>query len=400
MLKDEKSQDRNQLLTNIPFNYDGYWNFIYKVLTKFNQECSDVLVVFDGVFKHNANRRPDPDRTSSLRFIEFKASQNQLPSLFRCEFIDILRELDIGVNVARGEADPMIVRLAQDRNAYVVAADSDYHLYDLPQGYVPLKFLNLRALKGPLYQMNDVFAGMDIRGVALWASLIKYNFVALTNLQEFLSTTQAYDRKEFESWLDSTEPDEQKRHLITTEWLLLRFIQQVGSATAYNQLIQLVASDDRQKFNQIRSSYANVMPLTSIKTKNGKCLPGYLNRLFTTGNLDHTILNILISRNVLKSEQVNNPIYYQLLLPIIQIHLRSDCTSPDMDNDSQKVTYNDRSYEPLAEIKIQDLPSLNETSKMSSADRKKWLLYCVKSVLQPSVHMNEDGIHDNHLPES
>ncbi|CAF3389424.1 unnamed protein product, partial [Rotaria sp. Silwood2] len=239
MLKDEKSQDRNQLLTNIPFNYDGYWNFIYKVLTKFNQECSDVLVVFDGVFKHNANRRPDPERTSSLRFTEFKASQNQLPSLFRREFIDILRELDIGVNVARGEADPMIVRLAQDRNAYVVAADSDYHLYDLPQGYVPLKFLNLRALKGPLYQMNDVFAGMDIRGVALWASLIKYNFVALTNLQEFLSTTQAYDRKEFESWLDSTEPDEQKRHLITTEWLLLRFIQQVGSATAYNQLIQL-----------------------------------------------------------------------------------------------------------------------------------------------------------------
>ncbi|CAF4429189.1 unnamed protein product [Rotaria socialis] len=397
ILNDDKHKNRNQILTTIPFNYDGYWDYSKQVLNKFKQDCSDVLVVFDGVFKRNANRRPDPERASSLHVTEFNGYQNQLPLLFRRGFIDILRELDIGVNVARGEADPMIVRLAQDRNAYVVAADSDYHLYDLPQGYVPLYFLKLKALKGSLYQLDDVFTGMDAKGVALWASLIKYNFVKLAKLQNFLSRTLADDREKFESWLNSTEPDEQKRNLITTEWLLLRFIQHVGSSIAYTELIELIALDDRQKFDQIRSNYINVIPEASIKTKNGKALPAYLDRLFTTGNLDHTILNILISRNVLKSEQVNNAVYFQILRPIIQILLLSDCSSTELGNDSQKVTFNNQLYEPLAEIKIQDFPSLDEISKMSSADRKKWLVYCVQHALQPSINMNDDEIHDDHL---
>ncbi|MCC7159925.1 MAG: hypothetical protein IT281_10370 [Ignavibacteria bacterium] len=183
ILNGDKLQYGNQVLTATPFNYDGYWDFSKKVLNKLKQDCFEVLVVFDGVFKRNANRRPDPERASSLHVNGSNGCQNQLPLLFRRGFIDILGELDIGVNVARGEADPMIVRLAQDRKAYVVAADSDYHLYDLPLGYVPLQFLNLNSIKGSLYQLNDVFTGMDTGGVALWASLIKYNFVKLTELQ-------------------------------------------------------------------------------------------------------------------------------------------------------------------------------------------------------------------------
>ncbi|CAF4818274.1 unnamed protein product, partial [Rotaria socialis] len=34
---------------------------------------------------------------------------------------------------------------------------------------------------------------------------------------------------------------------------------------------------------------------------------------------------------------------------------------------------------------------------MSSADRKKWLVYCVQHALQPSINMNDDEIHDDHL---
>ncbi|CAM4824738.1 unnamed protein product [Rotaria magnacalcarata] len=397
ILNGDKPKTRNQVLTAIPFNYDGYWDYSKEVLNKFKQDCSHVVVVFDGVFKRNANRRPDPERASSLHVTEFNGCQSRLPLLFRHGFIDILRELDIGVIMARGEADPMIVRLAQDRNAYVVAADSDYHLYDLPQGYVPLYFLELKALKGSLYQLDDVFRGMDASGVALWASFIKYNFVELTKLHNFLSKTSANDRENFESWLNSTEPDEQKRNLITTEWLLLRFIQQVGSSIAYQQLIELIALDDREKFDQIRSSYINVKPLASFKTKNGKELAGYLDGLFITGNLDHRILNILISRNVLKSEQVNNAVYFQILRPIIQILLLSDCSSTELDNDSQKVTFNNQLYDPLAEIKIRDFPTLDEISKMSSANRKKWLAYCVQHALEPSINMNDDEIHDDHL---
>ncbi|CAF4948833.1 unnamed protein product, partial [Rotaria sp. Silwood1] len=134
--------------------------------------------------------------------------------------------MDIELYVARGEADPMIVQLAQDRGAYIVAADSDYNLYELSMGYVPLKFFNLKRLEGPLYQLKDFFTGMDARDVGLWASLIKYEFVDLKKLQEFLSTNKPHDQNEFESWLHNQSSDEQKHKLITTEWLLVRFIQE------------------------------------------------------------------------------------------------------------------------------------------------------------------------------
>ncbi|CAF1329751.1 unnamed protein product [Rotaria sordida] len=135
--------------------------------------------------------------------------------------------MDIGVYMALGEADPTIVRLAQDQKAYIVAADSDYNLYELPMGYVPLKFFDLNRLEGPLYQMNDFFTEMDASGVGLWASFIKYDLVDLTTLQAFLSINKPYDQDEFELWLNNQSSDEQKRKLITTEWLLLRFIQQL-----------------------------------------------------------------------------------------------------------------------------------------------------------------------------
>ncbi|CAF2871968.1 unnamed protein product [Rotaria sp. Silwood2] len=182
ILNEAERINRNQDLTNILFDYNGYWDYLREVLIKFKKNCSSVLVVFDGVYKQNANRRPDPQRTSSSRYADFNNKQHQLPSLFRHVFIDNLREMDLDVYVARGEADPMIVRLAQDREAYIVAADSDYNLYELPMGYVPLKFFDLKRLEGPLYQMTDFFTGMDSRGVSLWASLIKYEFVGLTKL--------------------------------------------------------------------------------------------------------------------------------------------------------------------------------------------------------------------------
>ncbi|CAF3973909.1 unnamed protein product [Rotaria sp. Silwood1] len=397
ILNEAERDNRNHDSTNTLFDYNGYWDYLREVLIKFKNNCSSVLVVFDGVYKKNANRRPDPQRTSSSRYVEFNNKQNQLPSLFRHVFIDNLREMDIELYVARGEADPMIVQLAQDRGAYIVAADSDYNLYELSMGYVPLKFFNLKRLEGPLYQLKDFFTGMDARDVGLWASLIKYEFVDLKKLQEFLSTNKPHDQNEFESWLHNQSSDEQKHKLITTEWLLVRFIQEVGSASAYRQLIKLVEIDDREKFNQIISSYTNVKPIDEIKTKTKKRLHKYLEERFITGNLDHSILNILINRNVLKSEQENNLAYYQLLLPIIQSLLIWDNEQVELKNDIEKVVFNNQLYEPLKEIKAEDFPSLDKVSKMSEVERKNWLLFCVNSALQLPIDMNENRIDDDHL---
>ena len=416
MLNDDKTKVQNQRLTNNTFGYDGYWRLLHDMFGEFKTKCSDVLVVFDGVFKRNVRRRPDPERTSSFRFADFIATQHQLPLLFGQGLIDTLKNLDIGVVFARGEADPMIVQLAYERDAYVIAEDTDYLLYNLEHGYVPLHFLNLQNLKGPLYQSNDIFQGMDAAGVALWTVIVKYDFVKMLELtvripcllnendslkddffQEILSKMHYDDQDDFEHWLKDTDPDEPKRQLITMQWSLLRFIQRFGSAAAYQRLIRLVSPDDREQFDHIRSSYIDIKPLEAIKLENHTSIPTFLDTLFITGHLDQAIINILICRYVLKREKATKPVYYRLLLPIIQILLRWRCEQTGMTSESCQVTYGNQKYTPLAEIQEADLPSLDNIPTMARGDRKKWVLRCVKFALQSPIDVNVDDIHKDHL---
>lgn len=183
VVKDDQNQPKKDQLAKTQFGYDGYRQVIFDIFSSFTKKYATVTVVFDGVYERHPRRRQDPNRESSIRFNSPNGCGNRLPSLFDNLLKCVLRDLDIELIVARGEADPMIVALAEARNAYVVAGDSDYHLYALKQGYVPLRSMRFEQLKGSLYQMDDVFEGMDARAVALWASLIGYDFVSLEDLQ-------------------------------------------------------------------------------------------------------------------------------------------------------------------------------------------------------------------------
>ena len=182
-VKDDKKLPMKNQLTKTPFGYDGYRKILYEVFSQFKNKCAGVTVVFDGVYQRHKRRRADPERTSSIRYAPLSGCGNRKPSLFKHQMNGVLKDLGIERINARGEADPMIVALAKERNAVVVAGDSDYHLYDLSQGYVPLRYLDLKQLRGPVYQMQDVFEGMSPRAVALWASLIGYDFVSLEDLK-------------------------------------------------------------------------------------------------------------------------------------------------------------------------------------------------------------------------
>jgi len=171
-----------QRLTGTPFGYDGCWKIFRETLSLFKEKCSTVVVVFDGILKSNSCRRPDPYRPCSSYFVDDE-EQERLPTLLRHEFLNILRELNIRIVVAQGEADPVIVGMAEEENAYIVANDSDYHLYQLSQGFVSLRYLNLKTLTGPNFQLADVFGQIGKAGAALWATLIANTFVSFDKLQ-------------------------------------------------------------------------------------------------------------------------------------------------------------------------------------------------------------------------
>lgn len=181
IIVDDKKKPMFQRLTGTPFGYDGCWRRFRETLSLFQNKCSTVIVVFDGFIISNPYKRDDT-RSNSLNIIDDE-EQEQPPILLRHEFLSILRELKIKIVVARGEADPLIVRMAEENKAYIIACDSDYHLYQLSKGFISLRFLNLETLIGPSFQLTDVFGRIGKAGVALWATVIANTFLTFNVIQ-------------------------------------------------------------------------------------------------------------------------------------------------------------------------------------------------------------------------
>lgn len=163
-------------LTTTKVDYDICCRTFFYALKKFKEKCAIVHVVFDGIFNRKKYKR--------VRSSEPIGSKVNLPAtLIYEEFSSILRYLQIPIHVAQGEADSLVVEMARQNYAYIVADDSDYHLYKFDRGYVPLYYFSLDTFRGRLYHIADIFYGIDENGVALWATTMAFNFIDLDALK-------------------------------------------------------------------------------------------------------------------------------------------------------------------------------------------------------------------------
>ena len=414
-VNDDRTRMKTEQVTKTPFGYEKYGNLLHEVFSQFRHKCKKVIVVFDGVYRRHRHRRSDPERMSSLRFAALNQHGTQLPSLFEDKFKSVLSELDMDVIVARGEADPMIAALAEDLNAYVVAGDSDYHLYNLKQGYVPLRFLDFEQMEGSLYQTEDIFGVVDSYAVPLWTSLIGYDFVSWDNLQvrliclhlscwlfplksfqKLFLNFEPHDAQKFHEWLESTDPDKEKRLRITNMFYLLRLIQDKGGESVHDAVIQYVPEEQLEEFNQVRRSYRRITVAQTIRTRGQKELPSYIDKLFVTGKLDRAIINVFINRKLLLFKESNNPVYFKFLLPILQLIVVWNRPDVALENCSS-IIFNGQKYNPLESINEDELPSADEMEKMPQKEKKKWLLSCVQSALGSHMIADTDRIREDQL---
>lgn len=184
IIEEDGNKDPTDRITAIKFAYDSLSKKFREYLQKFKNNCANVRIVFDGNYEAKQYRRPDPQRDSSIRF---NRNRSRLPALLHDQLMSIVRDLDIEVYIAPGEADPMIVRMARGCDAYIVARDTDYFLYGETKGYVPLDTLTFKTLEGRSYQMQDVFQDMNQESVALWATTIIYDFIKFDVLEVIIS---------------------------------------------------------------------------------------------------------------------------------------------------------------------------------------------------------------------
>ena len=140
--------------------YGGEYTEFYETVTKFFWNLRDInvepIVLLDGVdidltkaatviermerrniitFRHMHKKRYCLCRTCvngpSLLFV--------IPLFTRMVFVDVLRDLGIKFCVADGEADPDLVALANYYQCPLLAADSDFFIYNVQCGYIPFK---------------------------------------------------------------------------------------------------------------------------------------------------------------------------------------------------------------------------------------------------------------------
>ncbi|CAF1006160.1 unnamed protein product [Adineta steineri] len=394
---EDSSKSMAQRITATQFGYDGCWIEFRNNLKKFKDNCKDVYVVFDGFRKSNDHRRTDPDRHSSVRFDD---NNDNRPSLIREELMNILHQLQIMVYVVPSEADPMIVRMARERQAYIVARDVDYHLYKLDQGYVPLPHLKFDTLEGRLYHMADVFQGFTEKSVALWATIIAFDFVNFDVLEEFFSliTATAKDKKSFRKWLDGTDSDDEKRQWLTCQWNLRRYIPQVGEIEAFEKLTELVPIQHRPLFNQLIDSYITVPDQTLIRTRNNNELPLHLHKLYTVGKLDRAVIDILVTGEVLPRWQGTHLSHLRLLLPMCHILLQWDYHKDKAVDPNPTVTFRGQQYRPFELVQRENLPLLDGLVHREKKRQKAFVLGCVDFALQHQSSINWHGVQNSYLP--
>jgi hypothetical protein len=205
------------------------------------------------------------------------------------------------------------------------------------------------------------------------------------------------DRRNFRQWLDKTDADVDKREWTTTQLSVLRFIQKKDMNTAYNQLIQYVSQNDRSQFDEIMNSYINIQQEISLRTRNGNQLPPILEERFINGELDRTLIDVLINRELPVSWQNLSLVHFRLLLPICHILLKWNFQNGETASVNPTITYNGQQYNLFEMVKSEDVPLLNDVSNLLKNDQRNYVLYCIRFALQFPEIVYCNGVNEDYI---
>ncbi|KAK5890248.1 hypothetical protein CesoFtcFv8_013786 [Champsocephalus esox] len=128
-------------------------------------------------------------------------SKNILPTLVKLVFRQTLKRLDVQVAQCYGEADPEIAALAREWQCPVLSGDSDFYIYDLPGGVLPLSDFQWEAVERrgsnsyiPCKSYNTsrfcIFFKIQCQLLPAFATLAGNDYVNLHQLQVCVSWNQ------------------------------------------------------------------------------------------------------------------------------------------------------------------------------------------------------------------
>lgn len=136
-----------------------------------------VVVIFDGVDyneekqdTHDYRRKQTIEAILSVLNRERREPGRSVIPLMATEvFFAVLRSKEIEFTVVDGDADRKIAQIANFKQCPVLGSDSDYYIYQLNSGYLPLERFEWRggAISGELYHYQDFLQAASLKSADL-----------------------------------------------------------------------------------------------------------------------------------------------------------------------------------------------------------------------------------------
>lgn len=138
----------------------------------------------------------------------------------------------------------------------------------------------------------------------------------------------------------------------------------------------------RSQFNQIMKNYIDVQQQVSLNTRSGNPIPVAVEDRFIDGELDRTLIDILINKGIPTSWQNLSSMNFNLFLPILHILLKWNYQIGETANSNPIVTYKQQQYDVFEMVKNKNMPLLNDIPNLPKNDLKKHVLYCIHFALE------------------
>ncbi|CAL1526383.1 unnamed protein product [Lymnaea stagnalis] len=190
-------------------DYDVYRRKIISTFQSFKRCGITAYVVMDGAYTRDGRKlKTSLSRaTARIRLVNMMA-QNQrgqaLPALAYETFMQTLTEIGVPHATCQFEADVEIAVLANKLKCPVISNDSDFFIFDLSHGFLPLDYLDFRPLHKEdslesesyhylhchKYHVDDFiksFDGLNRSVLPVFASLLGNDFISASAFESFYS---------------------------------------------------------------------------------------------------------------------------------------------------------------------------------------------------------------------
>ncbi len=312
---------------NLDQRHGGDYDAFEEMIKRFfgNLRACDIhaYVVLDGGADHTDKKwdtlmERKQDKINAAFAISEGRKGKVLPILIKEVFKQLLHTLKVPLIQCLEEADWEIAALAKEWRCPVLSNDSDFYIFNLEAGFLPITLFqwenvkvnrgtNKKFIQAKHYTIKQFCAtfNMNAKLLPVFASILGNDYVKLQNLKN-------------QSWSDFSDPGTDYPHFDGLLNWLSRFLSPEAAVSALLELtddkekplVQKELSKGVQEYELISGYLAQFFHLKTIpqtaSTGPLQVLPEWTSKLLLEGKMNSSIIDVLVHQRVTLISQVED----------------------------------------------------------------------------------------------